>query len=172
MSDGAPSTSGRGAAASGGASSGGLWPHAGSLSLPGYTHLSASTIGQLSTTQLALTIAGAAVTGAVVWHYTRDAYYAYVPPRVSTMGRQEGATSRGQLQSSGRQKRQCCRLRLGCGAVTALSWVVAARCAAVLLCESPLLKQFAASAGCGPGLPLPRSAVASQPARRKYGAGQ
>ncbi|KAL4419461.1 hypothetical protein ABPG77_003574 [Micractinium sp. CCAP 211/92] len=81
MSDGAPSTSGRGAAASGGASSGGLWPHAGSLSLPGYTHLSASTIGQLSTTQLALTIAGAAVTGAVVWHYTRDAYYAYVPPR-------------------------------------------------------------------------------------------
>lgn len=101
MSDAAPSTSGRGAATSGGANSGGLWTHPGSLSLPGYTHLGASTIGQLSNTQLALTIAGAAVAGAVVWHYTRDAYYAYVPPRVSTMGSREGAEIRGNFGAAG-----------------------------------------------------------------------
>lgn len=35
-----------------------------------------------STKTLALTIAGAAVAGAVVWHFTRELYYAYVPPKV------------------------------------------------------------------------------------------
>ena len=35
-----------------------------------------------STKTLALTIAGAAVAGAVVWHFTREFYYAYVPPKV------------------------------------------------------------------------------------------
>jgi ethanolamine-phosphate cytidylyltransferase len=34
-----------------------------------------------STKTLALTIAGAAVAGAVVWHFTRELYYAYVPPK-------------------------------------------------------------------------------------------
>lgn len=34
-----------------------------------------------STTTLALTIAGAAVAGAVVWHFAREAYYARVPPQ-------------------------------------------------------------------------------------------
>jgi hypothetical protein len=37
---------------------------------------------QPSTTALALTIAGAAVAGAVVWHFSRESYYAYVPPQV------------------------------------------------------------------------------------------
>lgn len=32
--------------------------------------------------ELALTIAGAAVAGAVAWHYLRESYYTYVPPRV------------------------------------------------------------------------------------------
>lgn len=36
-----------------------------------------------SKTALALMIAGAAVAGAVVWHFTRESYYTYVPPRVS-----------------------------------------------------------------------------------------
>ena len=35
-----------------------------------------------STKTLALTIAGAAVAGAVVWHFTRELYYSYVPPKV------------------------------------------------------------------------------------------
>ena len=37
---------------------------------------------QPSTSALALTIAGAAVAGAVVWHFGRERYYAYVPPQV------------------------------------------------------------------------------------------
>lgn len=35
-----------------------------------------------STATLALTIAGAAVAGAVIWHFSRETYYAYVPPKV------------------------------------------------------------------------------------------
>jgi hypothetical protein len=38
-----------------------------------------------SKTALALMIAGAAVAGAVVWHFTRESYYTYVPPRVSSL---------------------------------------------------------------------------------------
>lgn len=39
-------------------------------------------LAHLSHAELALVIAGAAVTGAVAWHFLREAYYSYVPPRV------------------------------------------------------------------------------------------
>lgn len=64
MGDAQPSTSGRGT------SNGGLH-----LPMLGYQQ-------PPSTAKLALTIAGAAVAGAVIWHFTRETYYSYVPPKV------------------------------------------------------------------------------------------
>ena len=55
-----------------------------------------------STTTLALTIAGAAVAGAVVWHFTREFYYAYVPPKVGPWRGGEGPQIRGR-QGGGRR---------------------------------------------------------------------
>ncbi|PSC71866.1 Ethanolamine-phosphate cytidylyltransferase [Micractinium conductrix] len=46
--------------------------------MPGMPGMSGA---QPSTTTLALTVAGAAVAGAVVWHLTRETYYTYVPPQ-------------------------------------------------------------------------------------------
>lgn len=124
----APSTSGRSAPATGGASTGGLFSHPGGLSLPGYTHIGASTIGQLSTTQLALTIAGAAVAGAVVWHYTRDAYYAYVPPRVSALGRERSRRLGGSSAAVGTGQPRCLPLFQQCACSTTVNQVAAAHC--------------------------------------------
>lgn len=47
------------------------------------------------TKTLALTIAGAAVAGAVVWHFSRETYYSYVPPKVTagSFSRQQGASA-------------------------------------------------------------------------------
>ena len=54
-----------------------------------------------STAQLALTIAGAAVAGAVVWHFCREAYYSYVPPKVRGAG---GASAHGGRRPVGRRR--------------------------------------------------------------------
>lgn len=85
-----PSTSGRGGASSSSNSGGGA---AGLFYSPHQPP---------STTTLALTIAGAAVAGAVVWHFTRESYYAYVPPQASYMGVQsQGSRCRG-IRAKGR----------------------------------------------------------------------
>lgn len=72
---GQPSTSGSGGASVPSTSGRSIAAH----HLPSFYYAAGQ---QPSTTQLALTIAGAAVAGAVVWHFTRETYYSYVPPKV------------------------------------------------------------------------------------------
>lgn len=106
-SSGTPSTSGRGASASGGGALSAaqeLFQHM--PAMPGMPGMSGA---QPSTTTLALTVAGAAVAGAVVWHLTRETYYTYVPPQVRDRGSSLGRLERVQGEPDSQQLPTCRR---------------------------------------------------------------
>lgn len=125
-----------------------------------------------STQTLALTIAAAAVAGAVVWHFSREAYYSYVPPKVRwgwwwVEGR-EGAGLQGMPATDPAELARCGgtghKWRLG--ASTRDARHLQAACAVCARPRSPVRRQMRAACCGGAGgrrARAPPSPVCLQP---------